>query len=44
LGNILGQEFQRDKALESDILSFVDNAHPTTAQFFHDAVVGDSLP
>jgi hypothetical protein len=41
LGQIFRQEFQRDKAPQLNVLSFVDYAHSSAAQFFQDAVVAD---
>jgi len=40
---IVGQEFQRNKAMQPGVLGFVDNAHSSTAKFFKNAVVGESL-
>src|SRR5579863_431432 len=42
-GKIRGQELQRDHASETDIPRLIDNAHPSSAQFFYYAVVGDGL-
>ena len=42
-GQIFRKKFQRDEAAQLRVFSFVDNAHATTAQFFHDAVVGNNL-
>ena len=43
-GNTLWQEFQGDEAMQPRVLGFVDDAHPTAAQFLDDAVVRDGLP
>ena len=43
LGYFIGQEFQRDEAMQLHILGFVDHAHPTTAELLDDAVVRDGL-
>ena len=40
LGEILGQELQSDKTVESGVMGFVDNAHATSTDFFEDLVVG----
>ena len=40
-GYIVGQEFESRKAAEFQVLGFVNDAHPTAAEFFHDAVVRD---
>jgi hypothetical protein len=37
--DVIGQEFQGDKAVEGYILGLVDYAHPTPAKFLDDAVV-----
>jgi hypothetical protein len=42
-GYLVGQELEGDESVEFDILSFVDNTHPTTAQFLDDAVVRNGL-
>ena len=34
---------ERDEAVEVGVFSLVDNTHPTTTEFFDDAVVRDSL-
>jgi hypothetical protein len=44
LGNILRQELQGDKAVQLEILSFVDDTHTAAAKFFDDAVVRDGSP
>src|ERR1700733_13168556 len=43
LGDIIGQELKGNEATERRVLSLVDHAHPTTAQFLDDAVVRDGL-
>src|SRR5207249_10544737 len=42
-GDFLGKELQRDKAPELAVLSLIDDAHPTAAQPFSDAIVGYDL-
>ena len=42
-GEIIGQEFQRDKTIEARVFCFVDDAHSSTAKFFDDAVMRDGL-
>src|SRR6266849_3941448 len=42
-GDFLGKELQRDKAPELAVLSLIDDAHPTAAQPFNDAIVGYDL-
>jgi hypothetical protein len=39
--DIIGRELECDKAPEGGVLGFVNNAHPTAAQLFCDAVVLD---
>ena len=43
LGDIIGQEFQGDKATESGVLGLVDHAHTAAAELLDDAVVRDGL-
>ena len=43
LGDVVRQEFQRDEAAERNILGFIDNAHPPTAELFDDAEMRDGL-
>jgi hypothetical protein len=43
LGNIVGQEFESDKAVEAGVLGFVDHAHPAATQLFDDAVMRNAL-
>jgi len=31
---IVGKKFQRDEAAEARVFGFIDDAHPTTAEFF----------
>src|SRR5207244_13169090 len=42
-GHFPGKELQRDKAPELAVLSLIDDAHPTAAQPFNDAIVGYDL-
>ncbi len=39
--NLVRQELQGDEAIELDVLGLVHHAHPTAAQLFEDAVVGN---
>src|ERR1700733_32937 len=41
LGNVVWKEFQSNNATEARVLSLVDYAHSSAAQFFQDAVVRD---
>ena len=43
LGYVIQQEFQRDEAPKLGVLGLVDDAHPATAEFLDDAVVGNGL-
>jgi hypothetical protein len=43
LGDLIGQELQGDEAMPLYVFSFVDDTHPPAAEFFDDAIVGDSL-
>jgi hypothetical protein len=43
MGNIFGQEFERDEATKLGILSLVDDTHATAAELFDDAVMRDPL-
>src|SRR5713226_9791293 len=42
-GYFIGQEFQRNKSVQSGILSLVDDTHPAAAEFFDDAIVRNGL-
>jgi hypothetical protein len=42
-GNFIGYELQRDKAMQPDVLGFVNHTHTAAAQLFNGAVVRDSL-
>lgn len=44
MGNIFGQEFERDEATKLGVLSLVDDTHATAAQPLDDAVVRDGCP
>ena len=37
------EEFQRDRAVELEVLGFVDNTHSATAELLEDLVVGNGL-
>ena len=43
LRDLVGQEFQRDKAMQPGVLGFVNHTHPAAAELFNDAVVRDGL-
>ena len=43
VGNIFGQEFQRNKAAKLGVLGLVDNTHPAAAELLNNAVVRDGL-
>ena len=43
LGYFIGQELQGNKAMQLDVLGFVDHTHPPAAEFFDNAIVGDGL-
>jgi hypothetical protein len=42
LGDVVGQKFQGDETLQFRIFSAKDDAHATAAEFFKDAIVGES--
>src|ERR1700750_2679426 len=39
----VGQEFQRDKAMEARVLCFIDHAHSAAAKLLDNTVVADRL-
>jgi len=43
IGNVGMQEFQRDKAAQFGVFSFVYDTHAATTKLFDDVVVRDSL-
>jgi hypothetical protein len=43
-GQFVGQELQRDEAMEPGVLGFVDHAHAAAAELLDDAVVREGLP
>ena len=43
VSNIRRQELDRHEAAELQVLGLVNHSHAATAEFFHDAVVGDGL-
>jgi hypothetical protein len=43
LRELMGEEFERDEADEFGVFRLVNNTHPTPAEFFEDAVVGNGL-
>jgi hypothetical protein len=44
LGFVVWKEFESDKAIEFDVLSFVHHAHPAASELFENAVMRDDLP
>jgi hypothetical protein len=42
-GQLLRQEFERDKTMEARVLGFIDHAHAATPEFLDDAVVRNGL-
>ena len=42
-GDFIGQEFQSDETMQLQILGLIDDTHSPAAEFFDDAVMGDSL-
>jgi hypothetical protein len=42
-GNVFRKELQRHEAVQARVFSFVDNAHPATAEHLYDSVVGKGL-
>jgi hypothetical protein len=36
--------FERDKAVDANVLRLVHESHPATAQFLADSILGDGLP
>jgi hypothetical protein len=40
-GQLIGKEFQRDKAAQFLVLRLVDNSHATAAELFDDLVAGN---
>jgi len=43
VGDVVRQEFQRDKAVQAGVLSFVHHAHAPATEAFHDAIVRKGL-
>ena len=43
MGNIFGQEFERDEATKLGVLGLVDDAHAPAAELLDDAVMRDGL-
>ncbi len=43
LGNFFRQKFERDEAVQLQVLGLVDDAHPATTELLDDAVVRDGL-
>jgi len=42
-GDVVRQEFQRNKAMQAEVLRFVIHAHASAAKALHDAIVRESL-
>src|SRR6266581_8509530 len=42
-GNIVGQELERDEAVQARVFRFVNHAHTAPANFFDNAIVGNGL-
>ena len=42
-GHLLRKEFEGDFAAEFQVFGTIDDAHAATAEFLHDAVVGDGF-
>ena len=42
-GDLIGQELEGHKTMESDVFGLVDDTHPASAELLDDAVVGDGL-
>jgi hypothetical protein len=40
-GNVFGKKFKSDEAVQARVLRFVNHAHPATAEFPDDLIVGD---
>jgi hypothetical protein len=43
LGQVIGEKLQSDKAAETGVLGFIDDAHAATAELLHDSIVRDCL-
>ena len=39
----IGKELQGDEAVQLHVLGFIDHAHPSAAELFDDAIVGNGL-
>src|SRR5690242_5602094 len=42
-GNIIGQEFEGDEAVQASVFNLINHTHAAPAELFDDAVVRDSL-
>jgi hypothetical protein len=42
-GDIVGQKFKRDKAVQARVLSLVNHAHASAPELLEDAVMGNGL-
>ena len=43
-GNLVGQELERDEAVQARVLGFVNDTHAAAAELLDDAVVRDGWP
>ena len=43
-GNLFGQEFEGDEAMQARVFRFVDHAHPAAAELLDDAIMRDGPP
>ena len=43
-GHVVGQEFERDAAMQAGVVRFINNPHTTAAESFDDPVMGNGLP
>jgi len=43
LREVVGQKFQGDEAAEFGVFGFVNDTHPTAAEFLENVVTGDCL-
>ena len=42
-GDFIRQKLERDKAMEAGVFCLKDHSHPTAAELFNDAIMGDAL-
>jgi hypothetical protein len=43
LRNFIRQKLRANKSVQRNVFGLVDDTHPVSAKFFHDAVVGNGL-